>query len=40
MIKVKQHIPTFCEGFKPERCEVANLEKLLAVPWEIGRAHV
>jgi hypothetical protein len=33
MIKVKQHIPAFCEGFEPHLAQVANLDELLSLPW-------
>jgi hypothetical protein len=36
VIRIKQHIPGFCDGLTPKRADVSSVEELLASPW-VGR---
>lgn len=33
VIRVRQHIPSFCEGLEPEEDRVPDLEAMLKLPW-------
>lgn len=33
MIRLVQHVPNYCEGFRPNVVEVATQAELLATPW-------
>ncbi len=33
MIRARQHIPSFVDGYEPEEAEAASLDELLRVSW-------